>query len=296
MKPEIEQSSFQPQGNLKAFFESVPPGVATSIPNCVLRQTSGHGLPHTAYNLMLPALELYCQTASCDGPRLFQADNAIWLDKEKRSHFFVTYRCRNCKSFVKTYAFWAELKDDGKSAEIRKYGEEPAFGPPTPARVTTLLAEEKEYFFKGRQAENQGMGIAAFAYYRRVVENKKDKIIDEIIRVAQKVGAKSEAIEDLRDAKKHPQFSRAVDAIRHGIPPSLLVGGIHNPLNLLHSALSEGLHAETDEQCLALATSIRTVLIALVERLALALKDEIELNAAISRLLKSNADKTSAGS
>jgi hypothetical protein len=38
----------------------------------------------------------------------------------------------------------------------------------------------------GRRAENQGMGIGAFAYYRRVVENQKNRIIAEIKRVAEK--------------------------------------------------------------------------------------------------------------
>jgi len=61
---------------------------------------------------------------------------------------------------------------------------------------------------------------------------------------------------------------------------------------LLHRALSERLHAQTDEQCLELATSIRVVLTDLVERLANALKDEAELNVAVNRLLKSNAPKS----
>jgi hypothetical protein len=65
----------------------------------------------------------------------------------------------------------------------------------------------------------------------------------------------------------------------------------HNPLTLLHSALSEGLHAQTDEQCLELATSIRVVLSELVDQLGNALKEEAELNAAVSRLLKASAAK-----
>jgi hypothetical protein len=59
-----------------------------------------------------------------------------------------------------------------------------------------------------------------------------------------------------------------------------------NPLILLHSALSEGLHAQTDEQCLELAQAVRVVLAELAERIGQALKDEAELNAAISRLMK----------
>ena len=39
------------------------------------------------------------------------------------------------------------------------------------------------------------------------------------------------------------------------MPESLLING-HSPILLLHSALSEGLHAQTDEQCLELAEAL----------------------------------------
>jgi len=171
-----------------------------------------------------------------------------------------------------------------------KFGEVPPFGPPTPARVITLIGGEREYYLKGRRAENQGLGIAAFAYYRRVVENQKTRIIDEVLRVAQKVGAAKEIVDDLNRARTETQFSKAVEAIKHGIPQSLLIDG-HNPLNLLHSALSEGLHAQSDEECLELATSIRVVLTELVERIGTALKEEKELSTAVSRLLRASSQK-----
>jgi hypothetical protein len=69
---------------------------------------------------------------------------------------------------------------------------------------------------------------------------------------------------------------------------SLLING-HNPLTLLHSALSKGLHAKTDEECLELAHDVRIVLTELAERLGQALKDEAELNTAVSRLIKSKS-------
>ena len=154
--------------------------------------------------------------------------------------------------------------------------------------MITLIGPDREYYLKGRRAENQGMGIGAFGYYRRVVENQKNRIIDEIIRVSEKIGAPKEMLADLLAAKNETQFSRAVDAVKHGIPPVLLVNG-HNPLTLLHSALSEGLHEQTDEHGLELSTSIRVVLTDLAERLANALKDQAELNAAIGRLIRTKA-------
>jgi hypothetical protein len=59
----------------------------------------------------------------------------------------------------------------------------------------------------------------------------------------------------------------------------------HNPLTLLHNALSEGLHELTDEECLTLARSIRVVLVELAERISTALKEEAQLKSAVSQLL-----------
>ena len=66
---------------------------------------------------------------------------------------------------------------------------------------------------------------------------------------------------------------------------SLLING-HNPITLLHSALSEGVHALSDEDCLELASSVRIVLGELSERLSQALKDDAELTKALSNLIK----------
>lgn len=54
---------------------------------------------------------------------------------------------------------------------------------------------------------------------------------------------------------------------------------------LLHSALSEGVHALSDEECLSLASSVRIVLGELSDRLSQALKDEAESTKALSVLM-----------
>ncbi len=73
--------------------------------------------------------------------------------------------------------------------------------------------------------------------------------------------------------------------MKDAIPESLRIRG-HNPLTLLHPALSEGLHDKSDAECLELATSIRVVLTELADRISQALKDEAELTSAVTRLLK----------
>ena len=58
----------------------------------------------------------------------------------------------------------------------------------------------------------------------------------------------------------------------------------HNPLQLLHTALSVGLHELTDNDCHERAGTIRAVLIGFAKRVANALHDDAELRAAVSKL------------
>ncbi|MGV3572852.1 MAG: hypothetical protein ACO1PB_19840 [Ramlibacter sp.] len=189
---------------------------------------------------------------------------------------------------MKTYAVSCVLNDDDEGKWIEfKLGESPAFGPPTPARTISLVGPDREQFLQGRRCENQGLGVGAFVYYRRVVEGQKNRIFDEIIRVSKHLESAPELVAELEAAKKEVQFTKAVDAIKHALPQSLWVNG-YNPLTLLHSALSAGVHELSDGECLELARSVRVVLIEFSERLAQAMKDEAELNEAVKKLAGRN--------
>ncbi len=278
-----------PEMDLKKFLESVPPGRWVKVKN-LARQTTRFGA--TNLEATLQALELFCPAESRDGIRFFApTDSLDWLKSQVLRETFVEFRCRNCQGSRKTFALWLLLGKDGEKGEVFKLGEVPAFGPPTPARLISLIGPEKDYYLKGRHAENQGLGIGAFVYYRRVVENQKDRIFDDILKVSEKIGAPKELLAQLTAAKAETQFSKAVETIKQAIPQALLINGHHNPLMLLHSALSEGLHDKTDDQCLELATSIRVVLTELVERMANALQGKAELNAAVGKLFKGNVPK-----
>jgi len=268
----------------KKFFEEVPPGQETYIDDLAKKTASYVG----DNDFILPQLKLYCKNDLCSDFRLFKSEQYAQLTMYEPKNLFINYNCKNCGKTKKIYAVWAYLSEDRRSGLLYKYGEIPEFGPPTPAKVVSVLGSEKDYYFKGRRSENQGLGIAAFAYYRRVVDNQKNKIFDEIIRTVKKVDPTNAVLlRELEDAKKETQFTKAVDSIKHGIPQALLIDG-HNPLILLHSALSDGLHARTDQECLELATSIREILTDLVERLDNMLKDKKELKTALSRILNRN--------
>ncbi len=260
----------------KEMLERLPPGTKVLVKDFETTDRQGIVRVHT------PEIELHC--TQCNGERFFAArEVGTFAGQREPLDTFLNYVCRNCRKSLKTYALAGAYDEQEKKWTVFKYGEDPSFGPPTPARAITLIGPDRDQFLKGRRCENQGLGVGAFVYYRRVVENQKNRIFDEILRVSLHLGVDEQLASELEAAKKEVQFTKAVETIKHALPQSLLVNG-HNPLLLLHSALSTGVHELTDEHCLELASSIRIVLIEFAERLSLAIKDEAELNNAVNRL------------
>lgn len=264
------------------FLESTPPYTLEAIAGLFDEKnmlTSG-----TRYRLSDIDIQLHCENESCQGVRFFEViGERVWIYGEERHHRFISYVCRNCRKSLKTYALVVKHSAD-MTGEATKFGELPYFGTPTPSRVITLIGPDRDLFLRGRRAENSGFGIGSFAYYRRVVENQKSHIIQEIAKASAKLGASPEMLADLRRAASETQFSKAIDGVKAGIPAALLIDG-HNPLTLLHTALSEGLHDHTDEECMEIALEIRLVLTELAERISQALKEEAALTKAVSRLM-----------
>jgi hypothetical protein len=231
-------------------------------------------------------LTLHCESDDCKGLRFFRRIKSGKI-AEEMSYHHIMYQCSNCRNSYKVFsvAITEHRGDISSDYECYKLGEDPAFGPPTPPRLLRLLGTDRDLFLKGRRCENKGLGIGAFVYYRRVVEAQKDRIFDEIIKVSKKLNAPEAAIKDLEAGRSEIQFSKALKVVKDAIPQALLING-QNPILLLHNALSDGLHDQTDEHCLELAHDVRVVLVELSERLGQVLKDETELNTAVSRLMK----------
>jgi hypothetical protein len=285
-KPEIhEEPAAVP---FSEFLESVPPGTLRCIDDIAKERYYQNGTI-AGYVLVTPEIQLHCPSDSCNGIRFFRRTNSSVPDiPDDTFHFFyISYVCSNCRKTEKTFSLAAQRDPSALSGKCHKFGEIPEYGPPTAARLIKLIGPDRELFLKGRRCENQGLGIGAFVYYRRVVEEQRNRILDEVLKVSRKVGAPVKAIKALEEAKAETQFSKALANVKDAIPQALLING-HNPLTLLHSALSDGLHQRSDEHCLEIASSIRVVLAELSERLAQALKDEAELNKALSRLMAKN--------
>jgi hypothetical protein len=260
------------------FLESAPPDVAEVVSD---RTSPAISIGGVSRYLNLSDLQLHCE--ECNGLRMFKSMQGSVFLTDSLNHEFLQYECRNCQSARKVFS--VVIKGMADQGLVQKLGELPPFGPPTPARVFKLIGEEyRELFLQGRRAENRGLGIGAYAYYRRIVEHQKGKIIQEIGKVAKKLGASPETVKIFSEASAERQFSKAIGMVKDGFPPILLFSN-HNPLSLLHDALSDGLHEFTDEECLEHATTIRLVLTELSERITTTLKENAELESAVGRLI-----------
>jgi hypothetical protein len=267
--------------SVKEFLETIPPGVEAIVSGIPRYAPPSPVASPVHRRQSMPDLELHCP--ECDGTRMFRCETPFAIDPQHVERTFLLYMCKNCEFSFKSYAIEAHSPDRNNGVTILKYGESPAFGPPLPSKLIELIRPEWDYFQKGRRAENQGLGIGAFGYYRRVIENQKNRIFDELIKAATKLNAKPETLVELSDAKEERQFTKALESVKGGLPDTFLIQG-QNPLGLLHDALSEGLHAQSDEECLQAATDVRVVMTELAERLSDVLKSKAEVESAVSRL------------
>jgi hypothetical protein len=271
------------------FLQDHPPGGPVTVSGIVVRYK---GQDNRVFDgISHPQLHIHCPGPKCNNKMFFLCfGDPDELPQGRAKEIFLRYTCRNCGEYFKIFSVSVRRGEEGKGTEVYKFGEYPPFGPPLPSRVLRLVQDDRDFFMKGRQCENQGLGIGAFSYYRRVLENQWGRIVDEIIRVARAINVSQEIIDSLLAVRDQQQFSKAVKEIKSAIPPGLLING-EDPLLLLHNALSQGVHTLPDEDCLSLATSIRVVLVEFAEKLGEALKDEKELKDAIARLSQIRAKK-----
>ena len=266
------------------FLKEWPVGLGATVREFGVRDPlTGHGRKST------PTLTLYCE--ECKGNRNFDGD---WTHSDSLNcqwkNDFLVYTCLNCKRHEKHYCLRCRNRTAGLG-EVIKVGEYPELHVPLPTNLHTLLGPDYDCFIKGLKCEKQGLGVAAYAYYRRVVENQKDRIFGEILKVAKKVSAKPEVLKVIQDAAEETQFSKAIDTIKDMKmwPESLLIDG-HNPFKLVHKSLSICLHNQPDETCLGLAHDIRIVLTDLCERIKSVLSEQRELKESVSSILKFNQE------
>ncbi len=211
-----------------------------------------------------PPIKMHCN--DCASVQTFNMTNAYWEHHSMRDDpcgevLRVVYACAACKR--NNRFFLLKFADD--RGYVMKVGQYPPWEIVPDKALSELLGDHQDYYKKGLVCESQGYGIGAYAYYRRIIEAIIDSLLDSIADLIPE-SEKQQYIEALNKTKETIIAQEKIELVKDLLPEILRPDGM-NPLNLLHSTLSEGLHAKTDEECLEIAGSIRDILVFLVNQI-----------------------------
>jgi hypothetical protein len=201
----------------------------------------------------------------------------------------LAYICANCKQFQRL--FFVKIGGDKSGRWLMKVGQFPAWEIAGEPNIEKLLGAHSGYYKKGLVCESQGYGIGAFGYYRRIVEETIDEMLIEIAGLLS--GEELEKYNSaLAKTKETIVTAEKIELVKDLLPPILRPEGM-NPLAALHSALSQGLHAESDDECLEIAQHCREVLVFLVNQVAASKETSKSFTSSMRKLLDKKASKSS---
>jgi len=134
-----------------------------------------------------------------------------------------------------------------------------------PQRKITIDKELSKYFdretsnwyFKALKSLNDGLGIGAFAYFRRIIEKELISIVNDLAHLNS--GCSDKIQELLTKYSQNDKVYLLYENIFEYLPESLKILG-DNPFQLLYKQTSEGLHSLTESECLKRADNINTLL------------------------------------
>jgi hypothetical protein len=228
----------------------------------------------------------------CKAPQTFVMSNEYW----EVSNYVNTpldglvsrliYECAHCKNSKRVFVV---LFNTEGARWFMKIGQYPAWKISGNADIEKLLGDHADYYQKGLVCESQGYGIGAFGYYRRIVEETIDSLLDQ---VSDLLSGDEKVKYDgaLAQVKKTIVTQEKIDLVKDLLPPILRPTGM-NPLSVLHSTLSEGLHVQSDEICLGHAAQVRSILVFLVTQIKLTGEASKTFTDSMKKLLDKRAKK-----
>lgn len=250
-------------------------------------------------NLPKPAIHMYCWR--CDSDQTFNMINEYHeVDYHSDANssgktLRARYLCSACQESIRLFFIYfgtekiKEKNEDGEDVErkvmsLTKVGQNPSWSIEMDKELEKLLDDHTDFYKRGLICESQGYGIGAFAYYRRIVEEVIDGLLISIEELLTDPEEKREYDTALEKVKKTTVTQEKIDLVKDLLPDSLRPDGM-NPLSALHSALSEGLHAEDEDTCLEYAEAVRDSLVFLVNRLVRTKAENKSFSASMRKLL-----------
>lgn len=222
-------------------------------------------VPSTMDNIPKPPINMVCR--NCGSNQTFNMVNEYYefnhymnvpsADEKVR----LLYECQSCRQFRRQFDVYISQDLDF----VYKFGQYPEWEIKMDKNLENVLGKHSKTFRKGLVCESQGYGIGAFAYYRRITEEIIDELLDSISDLVDEAN-KAEYKIALEKTKQTRVTQDKIELVKDLLPSILKPNGM-NPLGVLHSELSEGLHAETDQACLENASHIKSILTFLINQI-----------------------------
>lgn len=220
-------------------------------------------------SLWIKEIDAHCEV--CDQPRPFQdlrhrgAGSGMGASALKSGTSYFTFSCVSCRKAHREYLV-EQLLDD-TTVQLQKYGELPRSRLPRNKLLQKFLADDLDNYEKAVICLSHEYGVAAFAYFRRVVEKNIGRLLDLVQEDANASGGDAVVLEALESLRHDSPMSEKIAVANLALPPHLKPDGL-NPLGRLYSVLSQGVHALSEEACLQQARTTSECLVFLVSELA----------------------------
>ncbi len=211
----------------------------------------------TEYRQILPA-KITMRCGRCDHPTNWERPLLPPTTTAIGVIHSVIYHCANCRQSIVTFFFLG--KGTGVSQiTLQKIGQYPPQEIHPSKELEKALGDKITFYTKGMTCRHHSFGIGAHAYFRRLIEDTTDDILDSLAAAMREAGEEERAVKKVEDAKKLTQYEDKIEVASEAIPTHLRPGG-QNPFALLHELLSRGLHRLSDEDCLDIADDIQEIL------------------------------------
>jgi hypothetical protein len=209
-------------------------------------------------------LRLYCSDEDCQKLQTWEIYGCPYLDQQNRPRYsdsfaWGTFRCRNCRRSMITYALHFNVGPMG--GEITKVGQWPPLSrAPDPVVVAGWSQPDLALYRDAMTFRNSNKGIGSLPYLRRIIENHIHDVLDLIAATHKRKPIPNFDPAKYEDVRAGRRFSDKLDFARDYLPPDLTPSGSPNPIGTLYELISEGIHERSEEafaRCSACSMALR---------------------------------------
>ncbi|MGB8478837.1 MAG: hypothetical protein WCE63_08350 [Acidobacteriaceae bacterium] len=219
------------------------------------------------------------------------------------------YKCFKCSDSVLTVVY-KEIKRD--KVQVRpRLGSGISNTPPTPPTMVEVVAqvmkigqfpeptvdlprgleknlgnEAARFYRRALICRNNGFGLGAVTYMRRVVEDKTNELIELAAKYAESYEMDEATIKAIRAAADSTVYTTYDQKLKYasGVFPSTLMVESYNPLAILYGLVSEAIHSLSEEKCIVVADETAAVFDYVFGKLRADVTDRAEFVGRMKRL------------